>query len=404
MKYAFNVSFLIFILYPLTALGFDSAEEILRTSVINNGLQPPESLNIKTNPALSEIGSQLFASKKLSLNGETSCQACHLDEFGSSDGIPNSIGIGGQGMGSERILSGGAIIPRNSLALWGTGGKNFNVLFWDGRVDFSGKNKISQFGDHPPSLDPLVVATHLPPLVIREMLQEDEFIKNNKKESLSSAEAVFVKIIENLRNKEPNLLKELSAQLKVPESKISFTHVAIAISEFIRTKFALKKTKFHKFVFDREPLTDTEFRGAMLFYGKGKCATCHSGPYLSDFEFHALAAPQLGFGSNGFGIDYGRFNITHDVTDLYKFRTPPLFNVTKTAPYGHSGSIMDLDKIITVHFDPLKEINTKSLTKNERIELYKRITAASKDIMLIATLSKKDVAQIREFLTTLSFE
>jgi cytochrome c peroxidase len=37
---------------------------------------------------------------------------------------------------------------------------------------------------------------------------------------------------------------------------------------------------------DDGALTDAEQRGAALFVGKAKCASCHSGPFLSDQEFH----------------------------------------------------------------------------------------------------------------------
>jgi cytochrome c peroxidase len=35
-------------------------------------------------------------------------------------------------------------------------------------------------------------------------------------------------------------------------------------------------------------------RGARLFIGKAACATCHSGPLLSDFQFHNIGVPQEG--------------------------------------------------------------------------------------------------------------
>jgi cytochrome c peroxidase len=36
----------------------------------------------------------------------------------------------------------------------------------------------------------------------------------------------------------------------------------------------------------RDALSASEQRGAQLFVGRGQCATCHSGPYLSDQKFH----------------------------------------------------------------------------------------------------------------------
>ena len=36
-----------------------------------------------------------------------------------------------------------------------------------------------------------------------------------------------------------------------------------------------------------------EVEGAYLFFGKGKCVVCHSGPYLSNFQFMQLAFHSL---------------------------------------------------------------------------------------------------------------
>ncbi len=144
--------------------------------------------------------------------------------------------------------------------------------------------------------------------------------------------------------------------------------------------------------------------GARLFYGKGKCAVCHSGPYLTDFDFHAVALPQRGFGKNGFGVDYGRFNVTHNPRDLYKFRTPPLFNVENTAPYGHSGAAESLESTVIAHFDPLRLFDARAASAMKRTEFYKTIAASADDLLTIAYLSDHEVANIVSFLRTLSFQ
>jgi cytochrome c peroxidase len=112
---------------------------------------------------------------------------------------------------------------------------------------------------------------------------------------------------------------------------------------------------------------------------------------------------QIGFGKNGFGIDYGRFNVTHDPTDLYKFRTPPLLNVTKTAPYGHSGSLPTLEAAITQHFDPLRNIRPQEMGPLERAEFYRRIAASSSSVIFLAILTNEDVANLVAFLRTIEF-
>jgi cytochrome c peroxidase len=378
-------------------------EETLRKAAIHNGFSPADETHRSVENDLVSAGKELFQSRSMSLNANVSCRDCHLDRFGSGDGIPVAIGIGGQGEGLERIEHGGAIIPRNTLPLWGRGGKGFDVLFWDGKVDFHGTTKISQFGENRPSDDPLIVAVHLPAVEIREMLKEDVIVRSNKLEDTSAAKTVYAAIAAHVRNTEPKPVSTIAKFLEVETQDVEFLHMAQAIADFIRDKFRIRETRFHKFVFNNGVLTEKEMRGGLLFYGKGKCSTCHSGPYLSDFAFHSIPFPQLGFGKNGFGIDYGRYNVTLNPADLYKFRTPPLFNVSKTEPYGHSGSVMEIRSAIMFHFDPLGMIDTSVMSRLDRVEFYKKMLASSDGILSIGYLDEQEVDELEEFLRTLAY-
>jgi len=142
-------------------------EQALRNAALDSGVVPLKDIQIQTDPEMVAVGEKLFESTLLSFNGETSCQTCHLDEFSSADGLANAIGTRGEGEGNERLMSGGDIVPRNTLALWGRGTKGFDTLFWDGKVQKVGPDIISQFGTDSPSTDPLVVAAHLPFVEIR---------------------------------------------------------------------------------------------------------------------------------------------------------------------------------------------------------------------------------------------
>ncbi len=140
-----------------------------------------------------------------------------------------------------------------------------------------------------------------------------------------------------------------------------------------------------------------------MFYGKGGCTLCHNGPYFSDFNFYTIPLTQLGFGKNGFGIDYGRYNVTFNPNDLYKFRTPVLWNITQTAPYGHSGSIKEISKVIRMHFDPLSSFDLSSYSELKRHEFYKYLSK-SDTIDKVNFLSKKEIKQLGEFLKLLEFK
>ena len=402
----FATSLAAFCLAALTAhaVHAETISELVRQAAKNNGLLPIGELQSAVDDRLVGVGRQLFESKNLSLNGDISCRTCHLQQFGSADGIPNAIGVGGDGEGLTRGKSGGAVIPRNTLPLWGRGGPGFDILFWDGKVDFSGDTRVSQFGHRPPSEDPLVTAVHLPVVEIREMLVEDREVYESKREELAAASKLYGSVMERLKRSEKGALADLAGQVSVVATELEFIHVARAIAHFIRDEFRLQPTRFHQFVFENGTLSEEELRGALVFYGKGKCATCHSGPYFTDFAFHAIPMPQIGFGKNGFGVDYGRYNVTHDPADLYKFRTPPLFNVEETAPYGHSGSVASLDDAIRFHFDPLPLLDTQTMAPLDRHEMYKRLAVAGDNMLRIGFLNEDDVSAVEAFLGTLSFK
>jgi cytochrome c peroxidase len=50
-------------------------------------------------------------------------------------------------------------------------------------------------------------------------------------------------------------------------------------------------------------------------------------------------------------VDVGRFEVTRDETDRYKFRVPMLRNIAKTAPYFHDGSVAKLDEAVQIMAD-----------------------------------------------------
>jgi cytochrome c peroxidase len=382
----------------------DSLTEILRTTALKNGLRPAAQLFDDTDAALAVVGKQFFKSKNVSLNGRMACRTCHLDQFGSGDGLPNAIGIFGEGEGPKRALSEGRIVPRNTLPLWGRGALGFNTFFWDGKVDFSDGKKISQFGAAAPSDDALVTAVHLPPAEIREMLNNDTVVSRHMRESPEKAAELYTQITKHLLKTERMPMEELARRVNKPMNGVTFHDVARSIAAFIRSAFRLKDTKFQKFVFGKATLNPDELKGGLIFYGKGKCVNCHNGPYYSDLKFHAVPFPQLGFGKNGFGVDYGRFNVTFQGKDLYRFRTPSLFNVHKTAPYGHAGSIANVRDAIVAHFDPLQTIDLESMDGLARHEFFKRMAATGKDFRMLSILNEREVAQVEIFLKTLSFE
>jgi len=416
MKYVIKTLIIFFIFFSKASLSEGLYEKTLREAALKNGFEKPENINQPFDDEKASLGKIFFEEKLLSFNTTNSCSSCHLNKFSSGDQLPNAVGSRGHGEGFKRMFSGGDIVPRNTLPLWGRGGKDFDVLFWDGKVMKKDGKVISQLGVLTKNYisseskykinvkdDALLTAVHLPFVEIRELVSDDEKVeKYFKKENINSALNIYNEVLSRVKTN-PDYLDRLKTLYNVHEGDLEFHHIADSIVHFIRRDFAIKPTKFSKFVFDKKSMSNDELRGGLIFYGKGKCATCHSGKYFSDFSFHAIAFPQIGFGKNGFGVDYGKFNSTLDPKDLYKFRTPPLYNVEKTFPYSHSGSVYNLDEAIIYHYDPLRFYNNKEYSDIDRVEFYKRLTLADRSVNLIPYLDKIELKQLVKFLKTLSF-
>lgn len=402
MKFASSLTLALVLLCGGVVAAEGLRDRMLREAALEAGLVPIEQTWPQLDPIRSQVGKLLFESTELSLSRETSCQACHLDRFASADGLPLGIGTKAQGEGHDRIAAGVDVLPRNTLALWGRGGIGFETFFWDGKVEVVDETVRSQFGDQVMSSDPLVVAAHLPMVEIREMVPNDETAESLKTESLASGDLVYSELVQRVRL-HPEIGPQLAEAYGVPIDEIGILHITESLATFIRDRFRLRATPLHDFVFGDGTLTEQEVAGGLLFYGRGRCLSCHNGPYFSDFSFHAIPAPQLGNGRNGFGVDYGRFNVTHNSNDIYRFRTPPLYNVTKTGPYSHSGAVAALPEMIRAHVDPLADLDVSAMTGAQRGQFYQRLAQWANEPIFSLELSDSDIENLVAFLGVLDF-
>ncbi len=71
--------------------------------------------------------------------------------------------------------------------------------------------------------------------------------------------------------------------------------------------------------------------GFDLFQGKANCAACHLFPFTTDHSFHNI-------GVRPDAEDVGRMNVTSDVADMAKFKTPGIRNSKLRLPLFHNGS------------------------------------------------------------------
>jgi cytochrome c peroxidase len=405
MKFATNLAVIVGIaaMVPLAVLADGMRDNVLKQAIVRAGLLPFQETHVDVPEDLVKVGKLLFQSKDISLDRKTACASCHVDRFGSADGIANAIGTGGSGEGLERVAGGGDIIPRNTLPFWGRGSMGFDVFFWDGKVDASSGTIHSQFAGQEPSTDPLVVAAHLPPVEVGEMVADLAQNDHLEGESVEAADVVYDILVDRIAAR-PDIGPALAAAHGKGVEDLEFIDIAEGIAAFIRTNFQLQDNPLNRFAFAEGTMSESEQKGGLIFYGKGRCSSCHNGPYFTDFQFHAIATPQLGFGKNGFGIDYGRYNSTLRDEDRYRFRTPPLWNVAKTSPYFHSGSVQKLEDAILLHVDPLAGFSPETMTGEQRVQFYEQLKAWSGEPVSGVALAPDEIADLAAFLSLLSFE
>ena len=111
---------------------------------------------------------------------------------------------------------------------------------------------------------------------------------------------IVKKIINDVKKKKDKAVlkyeKKFLKLKKIKTKDIKFLDIATSIAAFIRAEFKIKNTRLNNFVKRKEELTKNELRGGLIFYGKGNCISCHSGPNFTNQRFYTVAFPQLGFG------------------------------------------------------------------------------------------------------------
>ena len=166
------------------------------------------------------------------------------------------------------------------------------------------------------------------------------------------------------------------------DSTISTSKILKALSQFQLTLVS-SNTKYDKVKMGKETFTEQEKNGYQLY--KNNCASCHSEPLFSNYNFE----------NNGLPIDpslkdLGRFVIKQNENDKGKFKVPSLRNLSFTYPYMHDGRFMTLQEVINHYTSGIEHSTTLSSQLNESIEL-----SSNEKVDLISfllTLNDKDFA------------
>ncbi len=277
------------------------------------------------------------------------------------------IGEGGTGLGPDRRPGTGdgriaKRIPRNAPALWNLGHRSVTAMFADGRVaasDLYGNGFNTPAEEWlPKGLSSVLAAQALFPMTAQfEMAgnpRENE-VAGAINDRIDAAWPILAKRVRIIPQYGRKFVKAFE-RVKTPED-VTIVEIADALAAFMASEWQSFDSPFDAWLAgDKSALSPRQAAGLDLFYGKANCASCHSGPLLSDQKFYALGLPAFGPGRtrrfDPYARDLGRMGKTDRLQDAYRFRTPSLRNVALTAPYGHNGAWPDLQGIIRQHLDP----------------------------------------------------
>jgi cytochrome c peroxidase len=252
------------------------------------GLKPvPVPADNPLTPEKVELGRQLFFDPRLSCDDTTSCATCHDPKKGWSNSLNFATGVRGQ--------VGGRSAPTIINAAYS------ELQFWDGRAH-------------------LLEGQALGP--IQNPIEMDHKLEDCVKKL----------------NTVPGYREQFR---KVFNSEVTPENIAKAIAAFERTVLS-GNAPYDRFkAGDKSALSESAQRGMKLFFGKGHCSACHTGPNFTDDAFH-----NVGVNIGAAKPDLGRYEVTKVIGDKGSFKTPTLREIARTAPYMHDGTVKTLEEVI----------------------------------------------------------
>ncbi len=275
------------------------------------------------------LGRKLFFDRRLSHNKTISCAMCHVPQQGfSSNEMKTAVGIEGR------------TVSRNSPTIYNVA---YNTaLFHDGRETTLEQQVWSPLLAHNEMANPSI-----------------GFVLETIKSS-----ADYAGLFEQAFGKAPGM-----------------ETVGMALASYQRTLNSAN-SKFDQWLFGKNnhAMNTAEKNGYEIFVGKGGCVSCHvineDFALFTDNSFHNTGigfseamqtAPELHRVQLAPGVfaevdaeivdsvsesttnDLGRYTVTLDPRDRWKYRTPFLRNIALTAPYMHNGAFDTLQQVVAFY-------------------------------------------------------
>ncbi len=349
-------------------IGHQFHESEMRRIVSMSPVPPPppdETNRVADDPRAAAFGRTLFFDPLLSPSGRFACSTCHDPERGWGDGLALSQAAG--------------ITDRHAPTLWNVAWNRW--YFWDGRADSLWSQAVQPIESPAEMASDRLFVAHavarraelrnayvdlfgpLPPL-------EDgaRFPPRGRPVATDSSDPLH-QAWTGMNEADRDAVNRV------------LTNVTKAIAAFERT-IVSTRSRFDIFVEgvrNQDPkgmaaLSAAERHGLRIFVGRGNCFLCHSGPNLTDREFHNLGlASAVSDTARHAGVSRlrgdefnarGRYSddttgpvarrllyLAQNEEQLGQMKTPTLRNVARTAPYMHDGRFASLEDVVRFYSD-----------------------------------------------------
>lgn len=271
-----------------------------------------------------DLGRKIFYDPLLSKDCTVSCANCHLS-YSAFTHVDHRLSHG----------IGDSIGNRNSLALMNLA---WNKSFmWDGSVHNLDMQALA------PITDPKEMGNSLD-IVIQRLKDSDYY--STEFNNIFGDEVTVPKLLKVLAQFQLTLISANSKYDQVMRGDTAFT-----VKEESGYKLFLKH-----------------------------CNHCHTEPLFTNGDF-----ANNGLTPDPLLMDLGRYSITKDPQDSFKFRVPTLRNISYSKPYMHDGRFRSLKSVIN-HYT-LQNVNATTIDTTLKMGIY---------------LSKKERIDLLAFLLTLS--
>lgn len=288
-----------------------------------------------------ELGRKLFYDGRLSSDGTISCGFCHEQQHAfTHHGHTVSHGVNGQ--------SG----TRNSPSIQNLGYQT--TFMFDGATDHL-------------NLQPIIPITS--PVEMNGNFSQIVTMMNNDAE-----------------------YKRLFG-LAFPGKPINTENMLKALGQFM-AMVTSSNSRFDKFR-RNEPggtMTAAESEGYALF--NQKCSGCHATDLFTDHSFR-----NNGLAPNPVVNDVGRYVVTLNDADQYKFKVPSLRNIEKTKPYMHDGRLLTLEAVLDHYASGVVNSPTldPGLNSNGTLGIPLTATEKTKIIAFLKTLTDNQYLTDRRY-------